>query len=129
MKARTIGIVGGIGPEATVDYYRILLAALEERGVDDYRSILIASIDFDNTLRFFNANDWNGLIDHLMTPVEMLANGIVAVMERLRRSHRIDGIILAGTELPLLLRGVEYGVPLLDTARIHIDEVVRQATL
>jgi aspartate racemase len=53
--------------------------------------------------------------------------GIIAVLDRLRQKQKIDGVILAGTELPLLLRGVDYDLPLLDTARIHIDAVVRKA--
>jgi aspartate racemase len=28
---KTIGIVGGIGPESTIDYYRMLIAAYRER--------------------------------------------------------------------------------------------------
>lgn len=75
MKAKTIGIVGGIGPEATVDYYRMLLAAFKERGIDDYRSILINSIDLDKALRYLNANDLDGLIDFMVEPVEVLARG------------------------------------------------------
>lgn len=36
-----------------------------------------------------------------------------------------DGIVLAGTELPLLLRGVETGgVPLLDTTRLHVRRAI-----
>jgi aspartate/glutamate racemase len=33
-------------------------------------------------------------------------------------------VVLAGTELPLLLRDADAGVPLLDTTRIHVDAVV-----
>ena len=58
--------------------------------------------------------------------VERLS-GIIAVLDRMRQKQQIDGVILAGTELPLLLRGVEYDLPLLDTARIHIDAVVLKA--
>ncbi len=53
--------------------------------------------------------------------------GILGVLDRMHERHDVDGVILAGTELPLLLRGVDYEVPLLDTARIHVDAVVRQA--
>ena len=34
------------------------------------------------------------------------------------------GIVLAGTELPLLLREVAIGVPLLDTTIIHVRAAV-----
>jgi aspartate/glutamate racemase len=40
----------------------------------------------------------------------------------MRRDLEIDALILAGTELPPLLRSEsEDGMPLLDTTRIHVD--------
>jgi aspartate racemase len=229
MKAKTIGIVGGIGPEATVDYYKMLLAAFKRRGVDDYRSVLINSIDLDKALGYLYADDRAGLIDFMIEPVEMLArggaevglfssntahivfdeiqamspiplvsivaatcdsvkamhlervgligtrfttlgtffpdhfarhgieivvpdeddidyvhekylgelvpgvfldetrDGIVAVLDRVRQKHDVGAIVLAGTELPLLLRGVKYDLPLLDTASIHIEATIDAA--
>ena len=32
-----------------------------------------------------------------------------------------DGVILGGTELPLILKGETSRVPLLDTTRIHVE--------
>jgi len=52
----------------------------------------------------------------------------VALIERMRAEHGIDGAILAGTELPLLLRGETIeGVPLLDTTAVHVDAIVAHA--
>ena len=51
---------------------------------------------------------------------------LVGVVERLRRRDGVDGVVLAGTELPLLMRDVDAGVPLLDTTRIHVDAVVER---
>jgi aspartate racemase len=50
--------------------------------------------------------------------------GFVAVIERMRQRNGIEGLILGGTELPLLLREVTQSVPFLDTTRIHVDAVV-----
>ena len=48
--------------------------------------------------------------------------GLLAVVERLRVQHGIDGVILGGTELPLILRDVnDAGIPFLDTGRIHVE--------
>jgi aspartate racemase len=53
--------------------------------------------------------------------------GVVAVIDRLRSAHGIDGVILGGTELPLLLRDAgDVGVPLLDTGRIHVEAALDQ---
>jgi aspartate racemase len=48
-------------------------------------------------------------------------------MDRMREQSGIDAVILGGTELPLILRGVDYPLPLLDTTRIHVDAVLRAA--
>jgi len=52
------------------------------------------------------------------------------IIDRLRERDGVDGVILGGTELPLLLNADEHrGVPLLDTSRIHLDAAVRQLWL
>ncbi|HYK42161.1 MAG TPA: amino acid racemase [Thermoanaerobaculia bacterium] len=49
---------------------------------------------------------------------------LLAIIERMRTGSAIDGVVLGGTELPLVLRGAESPVPLLDTARIHAERAV-----
>jgi len=50
--------------------------------------------------------------------------GFVRVIERLKRDGA-DAVLLAGTEIPLLLREApDVGIPLLDTAKIHADRAV-----
>jgi aspartate racemase len=48
----------------------------------------------------------------------------MAVIERLKQDGA-EGVLLAGTELPLLLRdAADAGIPLLDTTRIHVRRAV-----
>ena len=55
---KTLGIVGGIGPESTIDYYRLLIAAYRKRVPDgSYPQILINSIDLKRMLDLIAAND------------------------------------------------------------------------
>lgn len=42
----------------------------------------------------------------------------------IEKTKDIDGVVLAGTELPLILRGISLGVPVIDTARIHCAAAV-----
>lgn len=50
---------------------------------------------------------------------------IVALIERLRDEEGIDGVILGGTELPLLLRdSIIAGLPALDTTALHVAAIV-----
>jgi aspartate racemase len=51
---------------------------------------------------------------------------VLSIIERLQQDGA-DGVLLAGTELTLLLRGVSVpGVPLLDTTLIHVRRAVKE---
>jgi aspartate racemase len=51
--------------------------------------------------------------------------GLLAIVDRLKAKIDIDGLILAGTELPLILRDPAHnGLPLLDTMKIHAQAAV-----
>jgi len=50
---------------------------------------------------------------------------IVEIAGRMRKELGMDGLILGGTELPLLLRAERLdGMALLDTAKIHVDDAL-----
>jgi aspartate racemase len=52
---------------------------------------------------------------------------LVSIIERIRRAEAIDGVILGGTELPLLLRGREVAaLPILDTTALHVGAIVKR---
>jgi aspartate racemase len=52
---------------------------------------------------------------------------LMSLVSRLRDDHGIDGIILGGTELPLLLSSpVIAGVPALDTTALHVTAIVER---
>jgi aspartate racemase len=47
---------------------------------------------------------------------------LLAIADRLKEQEHIDGLILGGTELPLILGDVtDHGFPFLDTTRIHVQ--------
>ena len=53
--------------------------------------------------------------------------GLLAIIDCMKASSEIDGVILAGTELPLILRNLEHnGIPLLDTTEIHCEAAVTE---
>jgi len=48
--------------------------------------------------------------------------GFVAIIQRMKRDCRIDGVILGGTEMTLLFNDdAGLGIPLLDTTRVHVN--------
>jgi aspartate racemase len=51
--------------------------------------------------------------------------GLLAIVDRMKAKSDIDGVILAGTELPLILRDPDYnGILFLNTTRIHVEAAV-----
>ena len=54
-------------------------------------------------------------------------DGLLAIVDRLKERHKIQGLILGGTELPLILReSTARGIPVLDTTQIHVRAVVTE---
>jgi aspartate racemase len=50
---------------------------------------------------------------------------LLEIIQRMKEQEQIQGVILGGTELPLLLReDTASGIPLLDTTQIHVRAVV-----
>jgi len=53
--------------------------------------------------------------------------GLLAIVDRLKEDQGIGGLILGGTELPLILReSTASGIPALDTTQIHVKAVVAE---
>ena len=53
--------------------------------------------------------------------------GMLHTVDRLIEKEGIQGLILGGTELPLLLRDQTYkDIPFFDTTKIHVEQAVAQ---
>jgi aspartate racemase len=71
---KSLGIIGGIGPESTVEYYRLLVAAYRQRKQDgSYPLIVINSIDMTRMLALIGAGDLVGVTAYLLGEVRRLA--------------------------------------------------------
>lgn len=52
---------------------------------------------------------------------------LMAIAGRMKHSEGIEGLILGGTELPLILRDAgDLAIPFLDTTRIHVMAAVER---
>lgn len=70
---KKIGIIGGIGPESTVDYYKLIISAFNERKAGfGYPEIIIYSADLSILMKILDAKDWGGLTDWLLERVVAL---------------------------------------------------------
>lgn len=71
---KTLGIIGGTGPETTVEYYRRLIAAYRERSAEGRApSLLINSIDSKKLVDLVTANELTQMADYLVEEVARLA--------------------------------------------------------
>src|SRR6266404_4300796 len=71
---KTVGIIGGIGPESTIEYYRQIIAAYRECQKDPgYPSIIINSVDVSRLLAWMEANESDAVTDYLSSEIEKLA--------------------------------------------------------
>jgi aspartate racemase len=227
---KTLGIIGGLGPESTIDYYGRIIALYRERTADgSYPQFIINSINMKKGLDFMDANNLAGMAKYLLNEISKLAQagatfglisantphivfdevapkspiplisiveatcaaakarklkrlalfgtrytmqatfypkvfsregielllpnardqdyihdkyfnelvsgkflpetrvGLVAIVDRMKVNSKIDGVILAGTELPLILRDSEHNrIPFLDTTEIHCEAAVTE---
>lgn len=227
---KTLGIVGGIGPGSTLDYYQTIIELYRaRRGDGSYPPILINSIDLQRVLATVGAGELGTLADWMLDELEKLRRagadfaimasntphlvfddlrarsalplisiveatcetaicqglkrlalfgtrftmqgtsyrdvfarheieivvpdasgldyihtkymtelldgqflpetreGLLAIIDRMAAQSKIDGVILGGTELPLLLRDLSHNrIPLLNTTRIHCEAAVEQ---
>ncbi len=84
---KTVGIIGGIGPESTIEYYRGIIAGYRERQTDgSYPSIILNSINLRVLLGLITANELDQATDHLINELQKLARAGVDF-----------GVIAAGT--------------------------------
>lgn len=98
------GIIGGLGPESTVDYYKGIIAAFhnsyEETG---YPEIAIESCNIKEMLGYSNVDRWDIVAERLALKFELLRNvgchfGAIAS----NTPHKVFDDIQKGTTLPLL---------------------------
>jgi len=73
MTTKRIGILGGMAPESTLEYYRILIELSHERlEQDEYPEIIIYSLNFRDFRRLIEKRDYNSVIDLLAAGLEAL---------------------------------------------------------
>lgn len=65
-----VGIIGGIGPASTLDYYNDLITGYRSIKQDyQYPEIVIESVNMTKMLDFVEGQDWDGLVNFLRTSV------------------------------------------------------------
>jgi aspartate racemase len=227
---KMLGIIGGLGPESTVEYYRTIITLYRARKPDgSYPQFIINNVDLKKGLDFMAANDLASMANYLLEAIDKLTRAgadfglisantphivfdemvpkspvplisiveatcavaklrtlkrlalfgtrytmqgsfyqrvfaregielvlpdakdqdyihdkylnelvegkflpqtraaLLAIVDRMKAKSDIDGVILAGTELPLILRNESHdGISFLDTTKIHCEAAVNE---
>src|SRR5262245_25904124 len=98
---KTLGIIGGLGPESTLDYYGRIIALYRKRtGDGHYPEFVIASVDLKKGLDFMGANDLSGMGKFLLEGIRKLVRA-----------------------------GAEFGIISANTPHIVFDEVASQSPI
>ena len=72
---KKVGIVGGIGPVSTLDYYSGIISGCRARTNDgNYPEIVINSINMTEMAQHLSSGDMNALINMLLSAIESLAD-------------------------------------------------------
>jgi aspartate racemase len=227
---KSLGVIGGLGPESTIDYYAKIIELYRERQCDgSYPEFIIVSVNLKKGLDFMEAGDLAGMAAYLLEGIGKLSDagadfalisantphivfdevafkspiplisivkatcaaakalglkrlalfgtrytmqatfylkvflhegiellvpepndqdyihdkymnelipgkflaetraGLLAIVDRMKAKSDIDGVILAGTELPLILSDAGHnGIPFLNTTKIHVEAAVTE---
>lgn len=100
---KTIGIIGGIGPESTVDYYKRIIAAFRTEGSLAAPEIIIYSIDLQEALELVSGEQWERLVYLLVQKIKALhrAGADVAVISA-NTAHIVFDQVQAKSPIPLI---------------------------
>jgi aspartate racemase len=70
---KTIGMIGGIAPASTVDYYQRIISRFQERtGQREYPSIIMNSINMTHMLNLIDNDQLDELVDYLSEEIYVL---------------------------------------------------------
>ena len=73
---KKLGLVGGIGPESTVDYYKGIIEGYREKtGIDHYPLMVIDSLDLAEMYAYASNKEWEPFTERLVESIKTLAAG------------------------------------------------------
>src|SRR5262245_47590379 len=100
----TLGIIGGIAPESTVDYYRRVIARDRELRPDGhYPAIVINSIDLRQMLDLVAAGDRPALVDYLSREIARLGRaGATVGLLASNTPHLVFDELQQASPIPLI---------------------------
>jgi len=72
---KKVGIIGGIGPVSTLDYYSGIISGVRAKtDCDDYPEIVIDSVNMTEMVSYVSNKNWDALVNMLLKSITHLAN-------------------------------------------------------
>jgi aspartate racemase len=101
---KTLGIIGGTGPESTIDYYRTLIATYRERvGDGSYPSIILNSVDNQKLLAWVGANELGAVTEYVLSELQRLQRtGVDFALLAANTTHIVFDELARVSPVPLL---------------------------
>lgn len=111
-----IGMIGGVGPESTVDYYQRLIKLYQKHLCrDDYPEIIINSINMTTMLKFVSDSNFDGLTGILLDAIQLLYNaGVKFAFIASNTPHIVFEQVRRASPIPL--------VSIVEAARMEADK-------
>lgn len=104
LQMKILGIIGGTGPETTIEYYRRLIAAYRARSPEGRApSLVINSIESKKLIDLVTANELTQMADYLSAEVERLARaGAGLALIAANTPHLVFDELESRSPIPLL---------------------------
>jgi aspartate racemase len=101
---KILGIVGGIGPESTIDYYRTLVEVWRRRTADDsYPRVIVNSLNATSLVNCFKRGDLVSAAEQLKAAIQTLADARADVaLIAANTPHIVFDEVAAASPLPLI---------------------------
>ncbi|WDI31502.1 amino acid racemase [Hyphococcus flavus] len=101
---KMLGVIGGVSPESTALYYRLLNeAAREKLGGEHSANLMIYALDYGVMIKHYNARDWNAFTAEVVAGAERLAAaGVQAIVISSNTTHIAAEAVAERTGLPVL---------------------------
>ncbi len=99
---KRLGLIGGLGPESTIDYYRRILEAAKRAGLESSPPIIIDSLDVQRGL-YLSGHDRQGLIEYVAGSVQRLVGaGVDFIAIAANTPHMVFDEVSARSAVPMV---------------------------
>ncbi len=101
---KTLGIIGGLGPESTIDYYGKIIALYRQRtGDGSYPQFIINSVNLKKGLDFMDANNLPGMADYLVEEIgKLILAGATFGLISANTPHIVFDEVASRSSIPLI---------------------------